>query len=30
LPSSGANEMIDLDFDHRTSLIVDPQDGRML
>jgi hypothetical protein len=25
----GANEMIDLEFDNRTSLIVDPQDGRI-
>jgi hypothetical protein len=25
----GANEMVDLEFDNRTSLIVDPQDGRI-
>jgi hypothetical protein len=25
----GANEMIDIEFDNRTSLIVDPQDGRI-
>jgi len=25
----GANEMIDIEFDNRTSLVVDPQDGRI-
>jgi hypothetical protein len=25
----GANEMVDLEFDHRTSLITDPPDGRL-